>query len=172
MGSWQNKVICAIDGGMEGAFCVMDRKHNILAFDVMPTIGKQIDAHEVARLFTEYRDKYNCEKFVIEKVGTRPRQSAQSGVSSGRNYGMIIGIMASLKLPFEEISSQKWSKKLPTVSKSHPNQSLYKLRKIRNLRCAKQLYPDIDLTKSDRAKAPHGGKVDALLIADFVVGEL
>lgn len=162
-------MIIAIDPGLSGAICLMDKDKTVLFHEPMPLIGEELDLKSLSSIFMELKTNFHIQLVILERAGCRPGQSAQSGLKTGRNYGILEGIVSTLGLPYKEISSQSWTKPLQAI-KNKEGASLnqkYKLRKERNTREAQKMFPNLDLRASDRARVPHSGKVDSLLIANY-----
>lgn len=90
----------------------------------------------------------------IEKVGARPGQGVSSMFKFGTNYGVVIGCVAMLAVPFIFVTPYKWQQK--TFDSNVSQQTT----KEKSLYMARRLFPHVEL----RYKADHG-KSDALLIA-------
>src|SRR5262249_15707897 len=52
------------------------------------------------------------EHCVIEAASARPRQGVSSVFSYGRSYGITIGVLSALGVPFTEVSAVAWKRKL------------------------------------------------------------
>ena len=94
---------------------------------------------------------YHTEFAMIERV--QPRQHAVCGsVQSfklGQSYGFLRGVLLANKIPFEEVTPQKWQRTMGCLTKGDKN-----ITKAR----AQQLFPKIKITH---------GNADALLIAEY-----
>jgi hypothetical protein len=161
--------VLAVDPGQSGGVCILTKDREVKLLQPMPIVGTEIDSHGLSDLFREMAFYHNARIAIIEKSQCRPGQSAQSGLKTGRNYGILEGILATLKLPYKEIRPQEWTKVLTAAKKPEgaTNAQLYKLSKERNVREAIKLYPHVNLLATGRSKVPHLGMVDALLIADY-----
>lgn len=163
-------MICAIDPGLEGAICVMDKDKSVIYHEVMPLIGDELDLKELSSILFKLKAEFKIDLVILEKASTRPGQSAQSGLKTGRNYGVLEGMLASFAIPYKEIRPEQWSKGLTPIKKGNKtltSNQKYKLRKERNLREAQKLFPTLDLRANEKCRVPHSGKVDSLLIANF-----
>jgi crossover junction endodeoxyribonuclease RuvC len=85
----------------------------------------------------------------IEKVHAMPKQGVTSMFSFGQNYGMLRGMMIATGIPFDEVTPQKWQKRLECLTKGDKNVSKAK---------AQQLFPNLKVTHAT---------ADALLIAQY-----
>ena len=85
----------------------------------------------------------------IERVHSMPKQGVASSFKFGASYGFLRGILIALRIPFEEVSPQKWQKEMGCLTRGDKNVS-----KAR----AQQLFP--------KEKIVHA-TADALLIAEY-----
>jgi hypothetical protein len=88
---------------------------------------------------------------LIEKVHAMP-QSMRGGVASfklGVSYGFLRGLLTARKIPFDEISSQKWQRVMRCLS--HGDKNITKAK-------AQQFFPHVKVTHAN---------ADALLIAEY-----
>jgi len=85
----------------------------------------------------------------IEKVGAMPKQGVSSTFKFGRNYGFLRGLLIALKIPFEEVTPQKWQRAMGCLSKGDKNVTKAK---------AQQLFPQMRIIHAN---------ADALLIAEW-----
>jgi hypothetical protein len=85
----------------------------------------------------------------LEKVHAMPRQGVSSTFTFGMGYGFLRGVLVTAKIRFEDVTPQKWQKKLGCLSKGNKNVTKQK---------AQQLFPDIKVTHAI---------ADAMLIAEY-----
>jgi hypothetical protein len=162
------KNICGIDPGLTGGIVCLSSDGEVVLKTPMPMLGDELDLQAVKSLLLDLGSRVSV---AIEKASTRPGQSAQSGFTTGRNYGALIGVIASVGLPYEEVTPQKWTKALepaPTVAGMSQYQRKRAI-KLRNKKAAMRLYPAVDLRGSERSREAHEGIVDALLIAHWAL---
>ncbi len=168
-------MICiGIDPGISGAVAVIDPNNQlVLVFDT-PTnqikkagktkSGKERFANEyseseMARLFTgeliivKAISENNIHVF-IEKVHTMPGEGAVGAFSFGKGYGVWLGILAALKIPYTLITPQAWKKDMMQGIKD----------KDAARGRAQQLFPQLSAELRFKNNI---GRADALLIAEF-----
>ncbi len=90
---------------------------------------------------------------IIERVHSFPGNSARSMFTFGSNYGQWLGILATLKIPYKEVTPHAWMRhygKMPKDKKDRKNH-------IKHL--AQQRYPDVKITLATS---------DAMLIANYL----
>lgn len=156
-------IIIGIDPGMTGGICIRDG--NEVELMVMPTKGtvrftKLIDSEAIADMLTEIRSNINM--VYLEEIFAMSAQGSASMLSFGRGWGQILGVIHTLKLPHYIVRPQEWQKYVLPKGKAGTT-------KIRALETAQKLFPSVELRASERAKVPHDGKVDALMISEFGV---
>jgi crossover junction endodeoxyribonuclease RuvC len=78
-----------------------------------------------------------------------PKQGVSSTFKFGVNYGFLRGMLTAHKIPFEEVTPQKWQKAMGCLSKGNKNVTKAK---------AQQLFPNLKITHK---------VADALLIAEY-----
>lgn len=73
------------------------------------------------------------------------------------NYGMILGILMTLEVPYTLVAPITWKKKvLKGINVDGKNASVIRIQ---------QLYPTAQLLKTSRCRVPSDGRADALCIA-------
>ena len=103
-----------IDPGLSGAIAIIS-DDSLKVFD-MPTMtvdrnGKakrQVSANELADLLSLYDGK-DCHVY-CERVSAMAGQGVTSVFSFGRSFGMIEGILATLKIPVTFVAPATWVK--------------------------------------------------------------
>ncbi|HBA56030.1 MAG TPA: hypothetical protein DCZ04_16685 [Syntrophorhabdus aromaticivorans] len=155
--------IASIDPGISGAISVLDKKSlDVRLLVDMPVIkiaGRDVlDIHEVIRTLKSY----NLEHVYLEQSLARPsiRKNGEK-VSPGivsvgsymKNYGMLVGICATLGVRYTEVLPQTWKKKMMAGMSKEKGASIIR---------AAQLFPQISF---ERKKDHH--KADSLLIGYY-----
>lgn len=156
-------VILGIDPGKSGGFALIsDDEVSVFA---MPIKDEDYNRTALAGFFRTHKDKItHC---FIEMAAMRPGNSAQSGFTVGRGFGMLEGFLNSFSIPYTIVYSQTWSKKYDHGVTEKNKELRYRLIKKARAEIAKRLYPNMDLRKSSRCSNLHDGIVDSLLIADY-----
>ena len=90
---------------------------------------------------------------IIEQVHSMPKQGVKSVFTFGQGYGQWLGILATLKIPYIQVSPHKWMKWYPAVPK------IKKDRKNHLKHLAQQRFPDVKITLAT---------ADAMLIANYL----
>ena len=89
---------------------------------------------------------------IIEAVHSFPGNSARSMFNFGENYGMWLGILASLHVPYMQVTPSKWMK----LYGSLPKPKTARKNKLKHL--AQQRYPKLHITLAT---------ADAVLLAHY-----
>lgn len=92
----------------------------------------------------------------LEKVGARPGQGVVSMFSFGQSVGYIKGVLEAFKIPYQEITPQKWKGEFGLNSD-----------KAASAEVCRKLFPDISLLATPKCKKPHDGMAEALLMAEY-----
>ena len=88
----------------------------------------------------------------IEAVHSMPKQGVASVFKFGKNYGEWLGILSANKIPYTQVSPQKWMK----IFGSMPKEKKDRKNHIKHL--AQQRYPDNKITLATS---------DSILIAEY-----
>ena len=92
----------------------------------------------------------------LEQVHSMPRDSHKTAFSFGENYGWIRGILEALHIPYQTVPPQTWKKEFSLSSD-----------KAKSIECAKRLFPNVSLFRTDKCKTEHDGMAESLLIAEY-----
>lgn len=166
------KVRIGIDVGKDGGIAVFV-DDQLINYGVTPNIGTQIDLKHISTILNRYcpiEDDYHV---VIEDVHALFGSSAKATFNFGWSLGILEGIVTALSIPYTKVAPKEWQKELwrgvTTIYKPSKGESKRKSvdTKATSLLSAQRLFPLIDFRKSDRAKKPHDGIVDAILLAEY-----
>ena len=158
-----------IDPGLAGGLAVVsgDRIRYKMA---MPTItftikkGKtksEID-REAILSFLAMLPKHT--HVAIEEVIGFRNQNIRASCTTCKIYGIMLMGLSFAHLYITELPSDTWQEHFGIVSvKKGGGEST----KVQAARIAHTLYPDVDFTKTERARIAHDGIVDAVLIANY-----
>lgn len=153
-----------IDPGLQGGMCFINEPipgtiHNI---DVRatPTIGdKDYDVQEMKNLITRYESQ---DIFAtIETQIALPGQGLTSTLQTGKGFGILIGLLAGLGVPYQIVGAQQWQKKIFTGVPAKLD------TKDKSIIVAKRLFPHLDFRRTERSTKAHDGLTDACCIAEY-----
>ncbi len=148
-----------VDPGLSGALAWVWGDPSLNTVVDMPTVSvkrngknkKDIDYERLGQLLSLINIKTTA---YIEKVGSMPGQGLSSTFAFGKATGAVIGSIATLLIPFTEVSPISWKKHFGLTGKNKDAARLLAIEKFPNL--ANQLKRKKDC-----------GRADALLIAEY-----
>ena len=134
-----------IDPGVNGGVAIIENGH----IDVTACPDTVKDMADYLK-----NAKWDCiDMFcIIERVHSMPGNGVASTFKFGMNYGQWLGILASLNVPYKEVTPQMWMKYYGSLPKDK------KARKNRLKHLAQSLYPNVKVTLKT---------ADAILIANY-----
>ena len=152
--------VIGIDPGKNGAMVAMKDDGSIQPL-IMPIVANEYDIQTISEwlrsfMITDYKPLYIC----MEKVHAMPGQGTVSMFNFGFGYGLLHGIIGSLKLPLYLVAPQSW-KKLILVDTSKDKDAA--------VAYVKRMYPNLDMMATPRSKRPHSGIADAVCIANWML---
>src|SRR5574343_604521 len=107
-------IYAGIDPGATGALIIVTEDEFVFVKDYSEDWGSIRDA----------LIKYKPKALAIERAIPMPRQSSISTASTFKNYGKWLGMLEALAIPYVEVDSKAWRKKvwpnmptLPSTSK-------------------------------------------------------
>lgn len=153
-------IYLGIDPGLNGGIARLAKPMDILFLDVTPVIGgKDYDIQEMKRILQSTKvDKVFA---TIENQISMPGQGLTSTLQTGKGFGIWLGLLAGLEIPYQVVAAISWQRKLFTGVKGNLD------TKAKSEVVAKRLFPTSDFRKSDRARVAHDGLTDAACIAEY-----
>lgn len=155
------KLSIGIDPGMSGAIAVINADtREVLDVLDCPTMQlektkRDYNTPKMAEILRKYAIK-NTAFVTIERAQAMPGQGVTSTFHTGRGYGVWLGILGALEIPFQTIRPTEWTKKL---LKGIPGKG-----KERSIRFAMSRFPGAELIP-ERCKKPRDGRADALCLS-------
>ena len=158
------KRVVGIDPGITGAVMVMDENGGLqraLRTPILLVKGKKVYdlqlMREVLRGANYEADKEGGTVMVgIEKVHSLPRDGRVGAFRFGTGYGMWLGLLSGLFLPYKEVTPQRWQARMLA---GYPRGEQTKTSAVV---VSKGLWPHIPIqVKAD------WGMADAALIAEY-----
>ena len=159
--------VVGIDPGKTGGIAVIYPDGQV-GLDTMPVIKSSkrdvLDIEELRRVLALIcvPGNFHSAKVFIEKQQPLPAKMG-GGVANfqrGSNLGVLEALCCGLIIPYEVVSPLRWQRLVLADIVGDDT-------KQRAALAVSRLYPRLDLRASSRAKKPHGGLVDALLIAEY-----
>ena len=140
-----DKIYIGIDPGKSGGICFLDGD-NIKTFKCPTT------THDMTEELILAKDIRKC-TCIVERVWSFPAQGVKSVFNFGYNYGLWIGILSALKIPYILVPPNKWMKfyHVPKLERKDRKNYLKQL--------AQQMYPDHKVTLYN---------ADAILLANYL----
>ena len=97
-------MIAGIDPGIKGAVGLLYPDGTAYVYD-MPVFSKEVNAAALASIFREFPPDH----VYIEAVNSFG-MGRQSAFNFGQGCGVIKGVLATLRIPFTQVSPSKWKK--------------------------------------------------------------
>jgi len=145
--------LLGIDPGIGGALALLSDGEVIEIAD-MPVVtsrGKRrVDPAQLAALIASWRP---IDHAGIELATARPGQGSVSMLGYGRSYGIVVGVLSALGIPYSEITAPGWKRKLSVPS----DKGAARLRAGQLLPAAARHWPFVK----------HHGRAEAALLALF-----
>lgn len=171
-----SKIRVGIDPGKKGALVeivdgMVTKKYPT------PLIDEEYDIPSMNNLISAYVGKDNV-MVLLEDVHSLGGVSAAANASLMENKGVWIGLLMANKVPFTLVTPKEWQsyswsgvEKVLKEKKSEKDRNITDT-KATSLKAALNLYPNVDLRKSERAKKGDEGIIDSLLMAHYAYHNL
>ena len=142
----RKQLFCGIDPGLSGAVAIIDADGNLVQLQDTPTLTvkkgskghKRVYVESAMATILENIRVLNIRLVGIESVHAMPKQGVVSMFSMGMGFGLWLGILAALRLPYEKIEPAKWKRDIGIASGSDKSASIAK---------ASQLFPTASLDR-------------------------
>ena len=145
-----NRIYIGIDPGKNGGIALI--YNDVAVCKRCPTTV--LEMAEVIESWTDRKEAGNLQKqAIIEAVHSFPHQGVRSVFTFGEGYGKWLGILAAHKIPYTQVSPQKWMKFYQPLSKEKKD------RKNQLKHLAQQRFPEIKITLAT---------ADAILLANYL----
>lgn len=156
-------IYAGIDPGLSGAVAIMYSTH-VVFFDAPTTLVNAkssrrtyepaLMANIIKGLYEDYRKKDI--HVAVERQQAMPKQGVSSTFSTGYGFGLWVGILASLGVPYTVVEPRAWKKWAMSGMGKDKGASIIR---------ASQLYPK---SVDDLKRKKDHNRADALLIADYI----
>ena len=149
-----------VDNGMSGGLAILEGK-KVIELIPMPTVQATGSRNEYdIPTITTFLSKYTDAVAIVEKAQATPILGTVQAFAFGKCYGIIMGILGALKIPFIVVHAKTWQKEMFRDLNSNNT-------KQASIIIAKQLYPDQSFLPTQRSRKISDGLTDALLIATY-----
>jgi hypothetical protein len=156
----KNKLYCGIDGGLDGALSIID-ENKIIEMKIMPTFKstkskREFDIDGIISFLEKYKDA----TVIFEKAQAMPLLGTVQAFNFGKSYGILLGILSTLKMKYHIVHAKRWQKAMFTdINHKDTKQS--------SIIIAKRLYPGTNYKATERSKVDHHGLTDSVLLATW-----
>lgn len=114
-----SKTILGIDPGLSGGFALLwygEHERTIMDAWNTPTFTvlrnkknrRELDIPKIKAIFSDAR----IGSAVIESQQAMPKQGVSTTFTTGKNYGILIGVLATLAIPYHIVAPQTWKRAL------------------------------------------------------------
>lgn len=153
----QQGTVVGIDPGQEGGIVALDLLGQLVGHQAADVdgyyAGKLLSARRVRDFLLSLPGPILS--VVVESQGVRPQQGAVSGLTTGKGWGILLGVVEGMGLPLHEVTPAKWATALHGQGCKDAAE-----RKARTVRLVEREIPNLPLTWGRRTK-PHDGLSDA-----------
>ena len=170
-----SKVYVGIDVGLKGFICVLDPEGEII-FHAIPVKNKnELDLHFLNGLLKGIFERYQGKQIVVGVEGVHAIFGASAGSTFSFGYvaGAINAFVVSNGVSLINPKPKEWQKEMwrgisIVKKKSASGKTEVTDTKATSIKACQQLYPGIDLRRTERCTKIDDNKCDSLLIATFL----
>lgn len=156
-------IFIGIDPGLNGALAHINDVGNFATVQPVQTITRakgnsfkrEYNVAAMIGFLNEIENKFVHTFCTIEAVHAMPGQGVTSMFSMGYGFGLWVGILTSLRIPFQFVTPQAWKKAM--LYGTGKDKEASRLKAI-------QLFPQV---ADQLALKKDEGKAEALLIAEY-----
>lgn len=170
-----SKVYIGIDPGKKGFITVLEDRENQMFAEIPVDKSDKVDVQELYNLIKNIEKIYYDSEIVcgVEEVHALFGASASSTFNFGYTLGVIHGVLSStgwrvLRIPPKQWQKEMWSGITPVRVKSKSGKTEVIDTKATSIMACKQLFPKVDLRRTERSKKDDDNKCDSLLIAEYL----
>jgi hypothetical protein len=147
-----------IDPGKKGYLCLYNANYS--GYKHYPLFNGNRLNREMLDTIEKLAETYTMIA-VVEQVHSMPHQGVASTFSFGTNYGMILGALEAIGIPYVTCAPGKWQKFICEAVDKAPN------TKQMHYNAARRLFPNMDFRRSERCRIYDDNKVDSTLICEY-----
>lgn len=153
------KYYCGLDVGEKGSLAII---HG----DTIETFSFQdydiIDICYELSIINERASIYA----VVEDVHSVQGSSAKSNFTFGYNKGWIVGMLTAMHIPYSMIPPKEWQSGVWERCDKVMDGKKVKTKET-SIKCAKRIFPNVDLRRTPQCRVADDGICDALLMAEY-----
>jgi len=165
----KREVIISVDPGLDGAIA-LTIDGQLSTIEDMPTLSVRVGGRDrrrvdvftiqglLAALVKQYVEPMDDLYFIVEEVGTRPKEGPVGAFSFGRGFGILEGVAVGMGFPLRYVQPAAWSRALKL-----------KRGKDANRQRAMEIFPTF---RAEFARVKDDGRADAALIGHWAHTEL
>ena len=147
--------IIGIDPGKNGGISFISDDGLVIKHS--PMLDTETSTFEVLEVMSQY-NRGTTVKAYLEQVHSMPHQGVASTFTFGKHYGFIRGCLTALRIPYEEVSPQKWQAYLGILKRDIKGGETKPEHKTKLLMKAQQLFPHLKINLKT---------CDAVLISEY-----
>lgn len=167
-----SKIYIGVDPGSDGYVSVIGEDG---VYEFLPIDGTPVQ--EVSNFIGKFRLRNAVA--ILEDVHAVFGSSAKGTFNFGFSKGMLLALLVAHRIPYVLVAPKDWQNEVwinadkefttqKQTLKSGEERTIKKVEtKATSINAARRLFPSVDFRKSEKAKKPHDGKVDALLMAEY-----
>lgn len=140
-------IYIGIDPGAKGAMALIT--DNAKLPEIVP-FDRENYIDRLRLVFYEEAECICC----IEAVHSITGQGIKSSFEFGKSFGWLLGLLDTLAIPYQPIAPQKWKKEFGLTSD-----------KAQSVAVCKQLFPGINLLRTERSRKEDDNCAEAVLMA-------
>lgn len=159
------KIIIGADPGKTGALVAIDSCG--MAFDSIAAddsgsyvVGREYVPRALVEWLEDLKSRSTICLVVIEAQSSRPPEGRTSALTTGYGFGLLVGIVSALGIPYEVVSPASWSRSVF----GGQGKKTSKERKARSIQFVSARVPSLSLVL-DGKRVPHHGLADAACLA-------
>ena len=149
-------IYVGIDPGLSGAVAVLHPTYDDISVFDTPTVKTARRNEFDLRAMREILKQYNSPEtmVIVEAVHSMPRQGVASSFNFGAGYGMWLGLLVGLEIPYVTVTPQRWKSAMHIPAGSAKGESYLR---------ACSLFP----AATGLLAKTKDGRADALLLAAY-----
>lgn len=143
-----------IDPGKQGAWGLIAENGNGLWVEDLPYIANRLDIHALLGAWRmQMGEDLSSVRAAVEHPLAFVNQSPTFNLTSGTNYGQVLGALAVCGIAFEEVMPNAWKSKMGLNSDKERS-------RLRAIQAYPQFARELQFKKND-------GRAEALLLGEF-----